>query len=77
MRVGENLKVMTELYFIGDFGIVPTVFTVRYFENNMTIDAGVVFSLYKAGNRNMKTLGEYVFSTAFDVVPMVSGSYHF
>ncbi len=77
MRVGENLKAAVELYFIGDFGIVPTVFSVRYFQNNLTIDAAVVFSLYKAGANNMKTLGEYVFNTAFDVVPMVSGSYHF
>src|SRR5665213_2802983 len=70
MRVGENLKASIELYFIGDFGIVPTVFSVRYFENNFTIDASVVFSLYKAGASNMKTLGEYVFNAAFDVVPM-------
>gem|GEM_PF-2166946 len=77
MRVGENLKASVELYFIEDFGIVPTVFSVRYFENNFTIDVAVVFSLYKAGSSGMKTLGEYVFNTAFDVVPMVSGSYHF
>jgi hypothetical protein len=77
MRVGENLKAAIELYFIEDFGIVPTVFSVRYFENNFTIDAAVVFSLYKAGASNMKTLGEYVFNTTFSIVPMVSGSYHF
>ncbi|SRR5579883_3619166 len=77
MRVGENLKVGLELYFVGDFGIVPTVFSVRYFENDFTIDAAVVFSLYKAGASSMKTLGEYVFNTSFDVIPMVSGSYHF
>jgi len=77
MRVGENLKAAIELYFIGDFGIVPTVFSVRYFQNNLTVDAAVVFSLYKAGASSMKTLGDYVFNTTFDVVPMVSGSYHF
>ncbi len=77
MRVGENLKAAVEMYFIGDFGIVPTVFSIRYFENNLTIDVAVVFSLYKAGSRGMLTLGEYVFNTPFDVVPLVSGSYHF
>ncbi|HEY3874982.1 MAG TPA: hypothetical protein VGM92_05870 [Candidatus Kapabacteria bacterium] len=77
MRVGENLKVMLELYFIENFGIVPTVFSVRYFENNFTIDVGVVFSLYKAGADQSKTLGDYVFNTSFSIVPIVSGSYHF
>ncbi len=77
MRVGENLKVALELYFIQDFGIVPTIFSVRYFQNDLTIDAGVVFSLYKAGASGLKTLGDYVFNTTFDVIPMVSGSYHF
>jgi hypothetical protein len=78
MRVGENLKAAIEFVWIADFGIVPTVFSVRYFENDFTIDVGVVFSLYKSGYRsNMPTLGEYVFNTAFDVIPLVSGSYHF
>lgn len=77
MRVGQNLKTAIELYFIEDFGIVPTIFSVRYFENNFTIDAAVVFSLYKAGASGMKTLGDYVFNTSFDIVPMVSASYHF
>ncbi len=77
MRVGQNLMTGLELYFIGDFGIVPTIFSVRYFENNFTIDAAVVFSLYKAGASGMKTLGDYVFNTTFDIVPMVSASYHF
>ncbi len=77
MRVGENLKVALELYFIEDFGIVPTVFSVRYFQNDLTIDAAVVFSLYKAGASNMETLGQYVFGTPFEVIPLVSGSYHF
>src|SRR5581483_1576711 len=77
LRVGENLKAAIEMYFIGDFGIVPTVFSVRYFQNDLTVDAGVVFSLYKAGASGMKTLGEYVFNTAFDVIPLVSASYHF
>jgi hypothetical protein len=77
MRVGENLKAAIELYFIQDFGIVPAIFSVRYFQNDLTVDAGVVFSLYKAGASGMKTLGDYVFNTTFDVIPMVSGSYHF
>ena len=77
MRVGENLKAALELYFVQDFGIVPTVFSVRYFQNDLTIDAAVVFSLYKAGASNMETLGQYVFGTPFEVIPMVSGSYHF
>jgi hypothetical protein len=77
MRVGENLKASLEFAFITDFGIVPTMFSLRYFESNFTVDAGVVFSLYKAGNRNLPTLGEYVFNTSFDVIPLVSGSYHF
>ncbi len=77
MRVGENLKAALELYFVQDFGIVPTVFSIRYFQNDLTIDAAVVFSLYKAGASNMETLGQYVFGTPFEVIPMVSGSYHF
>jgi hypothetical protein len=77
MRVGENLKASIEFYFVENFGIVPTIATMRYFTNEMTIDVGVVFSLYKAGSRNLPTLGEYVFNTNFDVIPMVSGSYHF
>ncbi len=77
MRVGENLKVALELYFIENFGIVPTIFSVRYFQNDLTIDVGVVFSLYKAGADRSKTLGDYVFGTSFDIVPIVSGSYHF
>jgi hypothetical protein len=77
MRVGENLKVALELYFVQDFGIVPAIFSVRYFQNDLTIDAAVVFSLYKAGASNMETLGQYVFGTPFEVIPLVSGSYHF
>ena len=77
MRVGENLKVQMELYFISDFGIVPAVASVRYFQNDLTIDVAVVFSLYKAGEVNLPTLGQYVFNTPFEVIPMVSGSYHF
>ena len=77
MRVGENLKAAIELYFISDFVIVPTVFSIRYFENNFTIDVSVVFSLFKAGGSSSLTLGEYVFNTPFSVVPVVSGSYHF
>ena len=77
MRVGENLKVAVEFYFIEDFGIVPTIFSVRYFENDLTIDVGVVFSLYKAGADQSKSLGDYVFNTPFAIVPVVSGSYHF
>ena len=77
MRVGENLKAAIELYFISDFGIVPTIFSVRYFQNDLTIDVAVVFSLYKAGASSMETLGQYVFGTPFEVIPLVSGSYHF
>ncbi len=77
-RVGENLKAMVELYFISDFDIVPTVVTIRYFQSNLTIDAGVVFSLYKAGGaKALKSLGEYVFNSQFSVIPLVSASYHF
>lgn len=78
LRVGENLKLMSELFFIQDFAIVPAVFSMRYFDKNLTIDAGVVVSLYTAGTaRTTKTLGEYVFNTEFKLIPMVSGSYHF
>ena len=77
MRVGENLKASIEFYFVENFGIVPTIATMRYFTNELTIDVGIVFSLYKAGYRNLPTLGEYVFGTNFDVIPMVSASYHF
>lgn len=77
-RVGENLKLATELYFISDFPIVPVVASIRYFQNDLTIDVGVVFSLYKAGAAaTTPTLGEYVFNQDFKVIPMVSGSYHF
>jgi hypothetical protein len=78
LRVGENLKASAELFFISDFNIIPIVFTLRYFQNDLTIDAGVVFSAYKAGAaRVTKTLGEYVFNTSFEIIPLVSMSYHF
>ena len=61
-----------------DFDIVPAVISMRYFDDQLTIDAGLVFSLYTAGNaRETPTLGEYVFGTKFGLIPMVSGSYHF
>lgn len=77
-RVGDNLKVMGEMFFIEDFEIVPAIFSMRYFDQDITIDAGVVMSLFTSGNaRTTKTLGEYVFNTEFKLIPMVSGSYHF
>ena len=78
MRAGDNLKLQAELFFIEDFDIVPAVISMRYFDEQLTIDAGLVFSLYTAGNaRETPTLGEYVFGTKFALIPMVSGSYHF
>jgi hypothetical protein len=78
LRVGENLKLQTELFFIQDFDIVPAVISMRFFDDELTIDAGLVFSLFTSGNaRDTRTLGEYVFNTEFKLIPMVSGSYHF
>ncbi len=78
MRVGENLKAGIELFFINDFEIIPVLFSLRYFQNNLTIDAGVVFSLYKPGAvHTTKTLGEYVFNATIDVIPLISASFHF
>jgi hypothetical protein len=78
LRVGENLKAGIELFFINDFEIIPVLFSLRYFQNNLTIDAGVVFSLYKPGAaRTTKTLGEYVFNASIGVIPLVSASFHF
>jgi len=77
-RMGENLKLMTELFFISDFPIVPIMASIRYFQNDLTIDIGVVISAYKSGYAdNTPTLGEYVFNKEFKLIPMVSGSYHF
>jgi hypothetical protein len=52
---------------------------IRYFQNNLTIDIGVVFSLYKAGAlRTTPSIGEIVFGVKdFEIIPVVSGSYHF
>jgi hypothetical protein len=78
MRAGENLKLQAEMFFISDFDIVPAVVSMRYFDESLTIDAGLVFSLFTSGNaRGGKTLGEYVFQQEFKLIPMVSGSYHF
>ncbi len=78
-RVGENLKLGIEFFFISNFEIVPVLISVRYFDNNLTVDVGVAFSLYKAGAaRNTPTLGEYVFNVPnFPIVPALSLSYHF
>lgn len=78
-RVGENLKFNLELFFISNFDIVPVLASIRYFQSNLTIDIGVVFSLYKSGAaRTTKTLGEYVFNASdFPILPLISGSYHF
>ncbi|HYM20359.1 MAG TPA: hypothetical protein VEW28_05065 [Candidatus Kapabacteria bacterium] len=78
-RVGENLKFNIELFFIQDFDIVPVLATIRYFQNDLTIDIGVVFSLYTSGaSRTEKSLGEYVFNAPdFPIIPVISGSYHF
>lgn len=78
MRAGENLKLQAEMFFISDFDIVPAVVSMRYFDESLTIDAGLVFSLFTSGSaRGGKTLGEYVFQQEFKLIPMVSGSYHF
>jgi hypothetical protein len=78
LRAGDNLKLQAEMFFIDEFDIVPAVISMRYFDGSITIDAGLVFSLFTAGNsREGKTLGEYVFGTKFKLIPMVSGSYHF
>jgi hypothetical protein len=78
-RVGENLKLGIEFFFISNFDIVPVLISMRYFQNDLTIDIGVVFSLYEAGAlRTEKTIGELVFNVPnFPLVPVVSGSYHF
>jgi len=78
-RVGENLKLGLEFFFISNFDIVPVLASIRYFDNNLTIDVGVAFSLYKAGAvQNTPTLGFYVFNVPdFPIVPVISGSYHF
>jgi hypothetical protein len=78
-RVGENLKLGVEFFFISNFNIVPVLFSIRYFDNNLTVDIGVAFSLYKAGAaQNTPTLGFYVFNVPdFPIVPAVSLSYHF
>lgn len=78
-RVGQNLKMIGELFFIEGFDIVPLSLTLRYFENKYTIDVGVVFSLFKSGAvENTQTIGEIIFGVSdFPVVPVISASYHF
>jgi len=78
-RVGENLKLGVEFFFLSNFNIVPVLISMRYFDNNLTVDIGVAFSLYKAGAaQNTPTLGYYVFNVPdFPIVPVVSLSYHF
>lgn len=78
-RVAEDLKLNVELFFISNFEIVPALAMIRYFQNNITIDIGVVFSLYKAGAiRTNPTIGELVFGVEdFEIIPVISGSYHF
>jgi hypothetical protein len=78
-RVGENLKLGVEFFFISNFEIVPVLISMRYFDNDLTIDVGVAFSLYKSGAlQNTQTLGFYVFNVPdFPIVPVISGSYHF
>jgi hypothetical protein len=78
-RVGENLKIGLEFFFISNFDIVPVLASIRYFDNTITVDVGVAFSLYKAGAvQNTPTLGFYVFNVPdFPIVPAVSFSYHF
>jgi hypothetical protein len=78
-RVGENLKLGVEFFFISNFDVVPVLISMRYFDNNLTVDIGVAFSLYKAGAaQTTPTLGEYVFNVkSFPIVPAVSMSYHF
>ncbi|MEI8135058.1 MAG: hypothetical protein WCH46_08315 [bacterium] len=78
-RVGENLKLGVEFFFLSNFDIVPVLASIRYFDNSITVDVGVAFSLYKAGAiQNEKTLGEYVFNVPdFPLVPVVTFSYHF
>ncbi|MFI5262886.1 MAG: hypothetical protein ACHQM6_00065 [Candidatus Kapaibacterium sp.] len=78
-KISKNLKLGVEFFFISNFEIVPLIASIRYFTNNLTIDVGVAFSLYKAGAvQNTPTLGFYVFNVPdFPIVPVISGSYHF
>lgn len=78
-RVGENIKVIGELFFIDEFPVVPFIATLRYFSQKFTVDVGVVFSLFKAGGlKTTETIGQTIFGVSdFPVVPVVAASYHF
>ncbi|MEP7235598.1 MAG: hypothetical protein ABI778_09905 [Ignavibacteriota bacterium] len=78
-KVGDHTKIGIEFFFVSNFDIVPLILSLRYFTNRISIDLGVVLSLFKAGAvKTTKTLGEYVFNVAdFPVLPILSGSYHF
>lgn len=78
-RVGENLKIIGEMFFVDDYPVVPFMATLRYFSERVTVDIGVVFSLFKAGGvKTTETIGESIFGVSeFPIVPVIAGSYHF
>ncbi len=78
-RVGENLKIIGEMFFVDDYPVVPFMATLRYFSERWTVDIGVVFSLFKAGGvKTTETIGESIFGVSeFPIVPVIAGSYHF
>jgi hypothetical protein len=78
-RVGENLKIIGEMFFVDDYPVVPFMVTLRYFSQKFTFDIGVVFSLFKAGGvKTTETIGESIFGVSeFPIVPVIAGSYHF
>ncbi len=78
-RVGENLKIIGEMFFVDDYPVVPFMATLRYFTQRWTVDVGVVFSLFKAGGlKTTETIGESIFGVSeFPIVPVIAGSYHF
>lgn len=78
-RVGENLKIIGEMFFIDEYPVVPFMATLRYFSQRFTVDVGVVFSLFKAGGlKTTETIGETIFGVSeFPIVPVIAASYHF
>ena len=72
-RVGENLKLGIEFFFISNFEIVPVLISMRYFDNNLTIDVGVAFSLYKAGAARTTKTSENLF-LMFPIFPSCRSS---
>jgi hypothetical protein len=78
-RVGENIKIIGEMFFIDEYPVVPFMATLRYFSQKFTVDVGVVFSLFKAGEKHSnETIGETIFGVSeFPIVPVIAASYHF